>query len=569
MPHDEPSLEEIVLFYHERTKHHLHRFAAGPEAMDWANQPDPFRRYRGAPAVSLPLAPPPADALPYSKLHSGDEAIDPAPLTIATLSQFLRYSLSVTAWKELAGTRWALRANPSSGNLHPTEGYVVIPALDQVHGLPGVHHYAPREHALERRTQFSVDVWETLAGHDDGAWFLVGLSSVFWREAWKYGERAYRYCQHDAGHAMAALRIAATSLGWQARLLEQASDLEIARLLGIDRAEDYPDGAEREHPDLLLLVRCGRAPHRAGRAGSLDESAIREVGAGTWHGSANVLSPEHSHGWEVIDTVAEAVASDTLRLDRLDRGSPAADRDLGGFPSEEALFGTLAGSGSHTAERVILGRRSAVAMDGRTAIDAGTFFRMLARLIPGRGNARPPWDLIPWRPRIHLVLFAHRVTGLEPGLYALARDPEKVELMAGAVRDVCRWQKPAGCPDGLPLHLLTPGDCRELSRQISCHQSIAADGAFSLGMLAELTASVRDDGASAYRRLFWEAGMVGQVLYLEAEEAGVRGTGIGCYFDDVMHELLGLQDRTLQSLYHFTVGGAVEDERLTTLPAYG
>ena len=38
-----------------------------------------------------------------------------------------------------------------------------------------------------------------------------------------------------------------------------------------------------------------------------------------------------------------------------------------------------------------------------------------------------PWDAIPWRPRIHLGLFVHRVNDLPPGLYALARDPEKVE----------------------------------------------------------------------------------------------------------------------------------------------
>lgn len=62
--------------------------------------------------------------------------------------------------------------------------------------------------------------------------------------------------------------------------------------------------------------------------------------------------------------------------------------------------------------------------------------------------------------------------------------------------------------------------------------------------------------------------MVGQMLYLEAEAAGLRGTGIGCYFDDPVHEIFGLEGRAFQSLYHFTVGGAVDDPRLTTLPAY-
>ncbi len=63
--------------------------------------------------------------------------------------------------------------------------------------------------------------------------------------------------------------------------------------------------------------------------------------------------------------------------------------------------------------------------------------------------------------------------------------------------------------------------------------------------------------------------MVGQVLYLEAEAAGVRATGIGCFFDDPVHRVFGIEDFAFQSLYHFTVGGAVDDPRLTTLVPYG
>jgi hypothetical protein len=63
--------------------------------------------------------------------------------------------------------------------------------------------------------------------------------------------------------------------------------------------------------------------------------------------------------------------------------------------------------------------------------------------------------------------------------------------------------------------------------------------------------------------------MVGQVLYLEAEEAGIRSTAIGCYFDDPVHEIFGIASRQWQSFYPFSVGGPVEDVRLTTLPAYG
>jgi hypothetical protein len=215
-----------------------------------------------------------------------------------------------------------------------------------------------------------------------------------------------------------------------------------------------------------------------------------------------------------------------------------------------------------SAAQIIRQRRSLLACDGRTSIPAERFYRMLARTLP------VPWDATPWSPAIHFGLFVHRVEGIEPGLYAMARDPGKVEALKAAMHAHFAWEAPSGCPAELPLFLLERGDARELATQVSCRQEIAGEGAFSLGMLAEYQASLVAHGPSFYRRLFWEAGAVGQVLYLEAEAAGVRATGIGCFFDDPVHQVFGLRDLAFQSLYHFTVGGPVDDPRLTTLPAY-
>ena len=88
-------------------------------------------------------------------------------------------------------------------------------------------------------------------------------------------------------------------------------------------------------------------------------------------------------------------------------------------------------------------------------------------------------------------------------------------------------------------------------------------------MIAAYQEALFTHGAWFYRRLFWEAGLIGQVLYLEAEAAGLRATGIGCFFDDPVHQVFGFGDLAFQSLYHFTVGGPVEDTRLTTLAPYG
>ena len=124
-----------------------------------------------------------------------------------------------------------------------------------------------------------------------------------------------------------------------------------------------------------------------------------------------------------------------------------------------------------------------------------------------------------------------------------------------------------GLPSHFRLFRLISFDTQSFAYTLSCHQDIASRGAFSLGMLAEYQAYL-SDSPWVYRQLFWEAGMLGQVLYLEAEAAGVRGTGIGCYFDDEVHELLGIRSPAFQIVYHFTVGGAVNDERLQTIAAY-
>jgi len=552
---DRESSAEAVVAYHERTKHHFQRFAASLGYLDWATQPDPFRRYAGTELVRLPL-PGPRRHIRYWQLYA-EGAIAPEPLSLASLSAFFRYSLSLTAWKRAGSSTWSLRANPSSGNLHPTEGYAVVPALEALGDAPAVYHYAPREHALERRAVMSDEVWQGLAVNLPEHSFLAGLSSVLWREAWKYGERAFRYCQHDVGHALAALRLAAATLGWRLLLLDGVEDEVVASILGLDRAVDF-EGAEEEEPDLLALVVTAPVSPLAGGPARLGRWPRSGDGV-RWFGRANILSREHGVSWPVIDEVARATRRASIRL---------AATEFSGLPRLGDLFTAPVHESRLSADEAILGRRSALAMDGQMSMAFSTFCLMLARLMPTEGQQAVPWDALPWYPRIHLGLFVHRVDGLTPGLYALVRHPSALPSLRGIMRPAFRWERVSGAPPGLPLYLLIEGDLRRLAARVSCGQDIAGDGAFSLGMIADYMDSLHAYGAAFYRNLFWEAGMVGQVLYLEAEEAGIRSTGIGCYFDDPVHDVFGIDTREWQSFYHFTVGAPLEDTRLTTLPAY-
>ena len=127
---DDTAVVETVMRYHERTKHRFNRYADGPRQLDWANQPNPFRRFEGAPLVHLPLLG--AREAPLSPRYDDlyrRGSVPSADVTIQALSRLLQYALAISAWKQAGATRWALRCNPSSGNLHPTEGYLLIDAL--------------------------------------------------------------------------------------------------------------------------------------------------------------------------------------------------------------------------------------------------------------------------------------------------------------------------------------------------------------------------------------------------------------------------------------------------------
>jgi SagB-type dehydrogenase family enzyme len=562
-----------VIRYHVQSKHHFNRYARALGYLDWANQPDPFRRFAGAALVSLPLLTPDEEPVSpaYDAIYQAG-AVACQPVSVRSLSRFFEFALALSAWKKAGESEWPLRSNPSSGNLHPTEGYVVMPQIEGLDLNPGLYHYAPKEHGLELRVEFPAElIARLLASFPPGA-FLFGLTSIHWREAWKYGERAFRYCNHDVGHAIGSARIAAATLGWNMALLDGTSQETVGILLGTSRADDF-QGVELEHPDCLAMVWPSGAVRGEGLGVRgvkneiplfLDSVVVKDLAECPWHGKANRLSGEHGVHWDIIDEVADATWK--LQAQQLIVSLPD-------FQAQETPHPLPLTPHELSAGQIIRQRRSAVSFDGKTSISSATFFRMMERVMPRSDLPqldRPmPWDVWPCDPSIHLLIFVHRVDGLAPGLYFLVRDSKKLAFIQQSMNPELSWTPVPGCPNDRSLYWLLEGDAKKLAIQVSCHQDIAGDSAFSFGMVAEFEDRLREGGAWCYPRLYWEAGLLGQVLYLEAEAAGIRATGIGCFFDDPVHEIVAVKGLSVQSLYHFTIGGPVEDGRLMTLLPYG
>lgn len=254
-----------AIAYHIRTKHQFDRYARSSGFLDWANQPNPFRRFEGAELIRLPVLSPEDDpqSPAYEALYQPG-AVASQPLTIRTLSRFLN-------WR--SGFRPGSEQESRSGPL-PQQSIVRQPASDgrgrlvqPVEGLdltPGLYHDAAKEHGVELRADVPpAQITQLLAPFPDGAFLSASVPSIGGKP--EYGERAFRYCNHDVGHALGSARIAAATLGWTMLLLDGVEQNQVARLLGTHRQEDFGE-AEPEHPDCLAVIWAAESVKRERRA---------------------------------------------------------------------------------------------------------------------------------------------------------------------------------------------------------------------------------------------------------------------------------------------------------------
>jgi len=331
------------------------------------------------------------------------------------------------------------------------------------------------------------------------------LTGIAWREAWKYRDRAYRYCLHDVGHAWQALALAARSIGCESFAFGRFLDDEAAQLLRLH---------EDEWPMLIVELRGGSIPVRAPDA--------RET---LWCGGhANRLSPERT-AYPSIEAIHGAT-----------KLSQPAGRDIS--PAEPAPTGSgeiklpPPASSSRPFGEVARMRRSALDFVGGAKSMSLT---QLSAILASAGQPRTA-DFANAR-FIQLYLYAHRVAGLPSGVYR-------------------HW------PDLAELERVKSGDQRVVAAGLSLGQALAGNACVALSMVGDLERAVRAHGDRGYRYVHFEAGAIGHRLYLAAEALGLGATGIGAFYDEEVHRYLNLAPEQGQVVYHFAIGYPVSDPRL-------
>jgi SagB-type dehydrogenase family enzyme len=482
--------------YHESTKHTAESLRRDPHVLDWENVPDFFRHYEGVPVLDLP-ADPPVPEIPALDLLNGASGATPAADGPTFLSQLLFYSGAISASKRApSGSRYALRVNPSSGNLHPTEFHFVTRGLRQ--WPDGLYHYRPSSHMAEQRAVGNFEL--TPAGGSAPIVFV--LTSIAWREAWKYRDRAYRYCLHDMGHAWQALALSARSMGCDSFAMGRFADDETAQFFRLN---------DDEWPMLIVNLYGSSIPIRE-----------RDAGETVWFGGrANQLS-DHQVAYAMIDEMHNA----TKIL-----GIPASELAVVDNATGDIALPSPASSTRALGE-VARTRRSA--LDFRGGTESMSLPQLSAILAV---TAQPFSADFAGAGFIQLYLYAHRVDDLEPGVYRYI-------------------------PERARLERIKEGDQRVAAAGLSLGQDLAGNACVAFSMIGDLGRATASHGDRGYRYVHFEAGAIGHHLYLAAEALGFGATGIGAFFDDRVHDYLNLTAAQGQVVYHFAIGYPVHDSRL-------
>ncbi len=487
--------------YHEATKHSVESLRRARQVLDWANMPNPFRHYEGVPVLDLPVDPPAPEIPAVDVLQGtfGTTLVDDGPVF---LSQLLFYSAAISASKLVpsSGYRYALRVNPSSGNLHPTEFHFLTRGLK---GWPdGLYHYDPSRHMAEQRGRGD---FKTKAA-DGSAPVVFVLTSIVWRESWKYGERAYRYCLHDIGHAWQALALSARAIGCDSFAAGHFPDDEVAQVCR-PNMDEWP----------MLIVSL------YGKSIPLREADTAET---VWFGGqANQLS-EETITHPLIDSIHLATKQNSSESS----GTCFAESSPTG--SGEIKLPSPASS-SRSFGEVARTRRSALDfLGGKQSISLAQLSAIL------NVTAQPLSADFAGMRFIQLYLYAHRVDGLQPGVYRFGPECAELEQVKG-------------------------GDQRVAAAGLSLGQDLAGNSCVTFSMIGDLERAAGIYGDRGYRYVHFEAGAIGQRLYLAAEALGLGATGIGAFYDDEVHRHLDLVPSQGQVVYHFAIGYPVPDLRVS------
>jgi SagB-type dehydrogenase family enzyme len=493
--------------YHRKTSYDRNDMKG--HGLDWANQPTVFKSYPGLDTVSLAEPEEPLPDVFLSELVKRKSVREVgAAVSFPQLSRIIGLAHRVTAKARHGAGYFYYRNVASAGALYPFELYVGAKAVS---GLDdGLYHHTLGLGALTRlragdMTAALADGLQTNEGLSWTAAFF--LTSIFFRSAWKYRDRAYRYHLLDTGHLAESLLLALVACGLSARWCVDFDDDKINALLGVDPTKEVCLGAaviegkelpSQTNPQVLSVSVSGSADASRVSPHEVDFILIRQAHAAS---SAVVRASRPPVGGMLQH----------LGLNMKQR----IDLPSGRFRPEKMSY-VEAVSARRSKRNFVSQAIPSEAFHGLVELLSATTF-------PGRGD-------VCWTARevLSVGLLCGNVQGFDPGFYVL--DPE-----------------------GKALCLAAEGFMNDKMARICLDQAWLAYSALHVVFLSNTEVLENCWGPRGYRYAMLNAGRLGQRFYLGATSMGLGCCGIGAFFDDEAGQLLGTNQAT-RLLYLVAVG---------------
>jgi SagB-type dehydrogenase family enzyme len=483
---------EAARLYHEVTKHSYTNVRSNPHALDWENRPLSYKIYPAAGAIALPReldlsAMPATAAIAGSSMASAIEA--DLPLDLETITRILFCANGLTRSKSVGGEDYHFRAAASAGALYPIEIYL---AAIKVEGTePGLYHFSPADLKLRglRRGDWRDYLARTAAMRPAlaEARAIMILSAIFWRSAWKYRARAYRYCFWDAGTILANLSAAANADGIASEIVTAFEDTPIEQLIDVN-------GDREGAICMVALGRSRRTPESGASAGAQTAAPPAPLELDTIPLSAqektydDLLKIQRASRLESADEV-RAVAAASLPLER----SPAATDSSDLIEPRPLQAAEVLGLGETILRR---GSTRAFAREAITATELATI--MATARVPLRAD---------FPAMVEVYVIVNAVDGFAPGAYYYCREAGSFEL-------------------------LKVGNFRGEAGYLCLEQPLGADCSALICYMTNLDRALEALGNRGYRDAHLEAGILGGRAYLAAYSLGRGASGLTFYDDD-------------------------------------
>ena len=422
-------------------------------------------------------------------VSAGDDSSSPM-LNLREISKVFRLTHDVTARAMHGEKPFYYRSVASAGALYPFEIYL---AAHNIHGLhQGLYYYNLFEFSLSPLRTAPIPELVQTKKRVLAAFFLTG---IFFRSAWKYRDRAYRYVLLDTGHLIENLRLALGALNYSFSIHFDFDDEKAATLLGLDPAKEVclavihlhgNDGVENTTEKTQPLE-------------PLDSDILQASSVSNMEVEYAPILQMHQAGSIGLKLTTGDPAAPAFLKKRKPRWIDPGPMDL---PDKKDYFHVL------TTRR---SRRNFIAASVRPE-EFYTFFHQIVRSMEtGAGILSGSQTCVT------IGLLAGEGLPIVPGVHLV--DPSSQRL--GCVLDGVFLERMAmACLDQMWLKHV----------------------AFHLVFLADLACLDRMWGPRGYRVAMMEAGRLGQQAYLAATALGWGACGIGAIYDEEAADLLDLEN---------------------------